>query len=67
MCAHLFVKGRVPQEEEAEQARGAVPRGVGTDLVSQDRHLQPRALPEQLQRCGHSWWRENIAFCIINQ
>ena len=60
MCAHLFVQGRVPQEEEAEQARGAVPRGVWADLVSEERHLQPRALPLQLQRRGHSWRRKTF-------
>ena len=55
MCVYLFVQRRVSQEEEAEEARRAVPCGAGGDLVSQDGDLHTRALPLQLQRCGHSW------------
>ena len=53
ICLNLFVKRRVSQEEEAEQAGGAVPGGVRADLVSEDGHQHPRTLPLQLQRCGH--------------
>ena len=54
VCLHLFVQRRVSQEEEAKQASGAVPSSAGADLVSEDGHQNTRALPLQLQRCGHS-------------
>ena len=54
VCLHLFVQRRVSQEEEAKQASGAVPGSVGADLVSEDCHQNTRALPLQLQCCGHS-------------
>ena len=54
MCVYLFVQRRVSQEEEAKQASGAVPGSAGADLVSEDGHQNTRALPLQLQRCGHS-------------
>ena len=54
LCLHLFVQRRVSQEEEAKQAGGAIPSGAGADLVSKDGHQNTRALPLQLQRCGHS-------------
>ena len=54
VCLHLFVQRRVSQQEEAKQAGGAVPGSAGADLVSEDGHQNTRALPLQLQRCGHS-------------